>query len=30
MDEDFHAFARRAEQTRPRSGFARLSDVDAG
>ena len=29
-DEDFHAFARRAAQTKPREGFSRLSDVDAG
>ncbi len=30
MDEDFHAFARRAAETRPKDGFGRLSDVEAG
>ena len=30
MDEDFHAFARRATEARPESGFGRLSDVEAG
>jgi hypothetical protein len=30
MAEDFHAFAERAARTRPRRGFGRLSDVEAG
>jgi hypothetical protein len=30
MDEDFHAFAARAATTQPRSGFGRLTDVEAG
>ena len=30
MDEDFHAFAERALQTKPRGGIERLSDVVSG
>lgn len=30
VDEDFHAFAARAVATQPRTGFERLTDIEAG